>query len=102
MAPKLAVQFCQAANAAGCLIDRQRSRRIAGIGTSCDDVFHDHQEVGSFLIDDRGVDGRMVKGQNDSRGEQPRLVKQATGEGDKFHMCGIGCLGEHRGRPGSG
>jgi hypothetical protein len=44
----------------------------------------------------------MVKGQNDSRGEQPRLVKQATGEGDKFHMCGIGCLGENRGRPASG
>jgi hypothetical protein len=44
----------------------------------------------------------MVKRQNDSRTEQPGLVKQTTGEHDEVGVLGVDGLSEHRGQSGAG
>ena len=44
----------------------------------------------------------MIKRENDSRAEQPRLVEQPAGERDEFGVRRIDRLGEHGGRPGPG
>ena len=84
IAPVLAVHSRQAAHTGSRLVDRQRPGGVARIGAARDDVLHDHQEVGALLVDERGVDRRMIKRQCDARGEQPRFVVQAAGQRDEF------------------
>ena len=96
VAPVLAVHPGQPAHTVGHLVDRHRPGRVAGVGAARDDVLHDHQEVAALLVDDRGVDRWMVKRQNDSRAEQPRLVIQPAGQCDEVGVLGIDRLREHR------
>ena len=100
--PVCAVQSGESAYPVGHLLDGHRPGGVARVGAARDDVLHDHQEVGALLVDERRVDRRMVKRQNDSRREQPRLVEQAAGQRDEFGMGGVDRLGEHRRGPGAG
>jgi hypothetical protein len=83
------------------LVNRHRPCRVARVGATRGDVLHDQKEVTAIFIDDRGVDRRMIKRQNDSRTEQPWLVIQPAGQGDEVGVVGVDRLGEDCCRPGS-